>query len=148
MNVHTHSTTFAAPADRVFAFVSNIENLPKWAPGFCQDGRAFSLNERCDLVLFVVHEVFDFGALTADDLVEFDDGGFERGDHTSDGQSETIVERGGVGHQCADVHERVTDHGDRLVGAIEHARIARIFERELGLPARLLGQVSHVDAQP
>ena len=39
MNVHTHSTTFAAPADRVFAFVSNIENLPEWAPGFCQELR-------------------------------------------------------------------------------------------------------------
>jgi hypothetical protein len=36
MNSRTHSLSLAAPPDRVFAFLSRIENLPKWATLFCQ----------------------------------------------------------------------------------------------------------------
>ena len=37
MNNSTITATFDAPTDKVFAYVSNIENLPEWATGFCQE---------------------------------------------------------------------------------------------------------------
>jgi len=36
MNSSTHSLTLSAPADKVFDFLSKVENLPKWATLFCQ----------------------------------------------------------------------------------------------------------------
>ncbi|HKA73484.1 MAG TPA: hypothetical protein VKE26_16860 [Xanthobacteraceae bacterium] len=36
MNNQTHCLNLAAPRDRVFGFLSQIENLPKWATLFCQ----------------------------------------------------------------------------------------------------------------
>src|SRR5215510_7350284 len=36
MNNQTHCLNVAAPRDRVFGFLSQIENLPKWATLFCQ----------------------------------------------------------------------------------------------------------------
>ena len=35
MNNRTRTVTFNAPKEKVFDYVSNIENLPKWATGFC-----------------------------------------------------------------------------------------------------------------
>ena len=37
MNTSTHTATFDAPKDKVFAYLSKVENLPEWATGFCQD---------------------------------------------------------------------------------------------------------------
>ncbi|HEY9079146.1 hypothetical protein [Magnetovibrio sp.] len=37
MNTVTKTVHLDADRDRVFAFVSNIENLPKWAHNFCRD---------------------------------------------------------------------------------------------------------------
>jgi hypothetical protein len=37
MNNRTRTVTFNAPKDKVFDYVSNIENLPKWATGFCRE---------------------------------------------------------------------------------------------------------------
>ena len=37
MNSNTHSLALAAPHDKVFGFLSNIENLPKWATLFCRE---------------------------------------------------------------------------------------------------------------
>jgi uncharacterized membrane protein len=36
MNTSTHTATFEAPKERVFSYISDVENLPKWANGFCQ----------------------------------------------------------------------------------------------------------------
>jgi len=36
MRTQTHSLYLSAPKDRVFAFLSEIENLPEWAVNFCQ----------------------------------------------------------------------------------------------------------------
>ncbi len=36
MNVRTIAVTLAAPRDTVFNFVADIENLPKWAGGWCE----------------------------------------------------------------------------------------------------------------
>lgn len=35
MNNRTKTVTLNAPREKVFDYVSNIENLPKWATGFC-----------------------------------------------------------------------------------------------------------------
>lgn len=35
MRTATHALTLAAPKDKVFAFLSQVENLPKWAIHFC-----------------------------------------------------------------------------------------------------------------
>lgn len=37
MNSSTHSFAISAPRDKVFDFLSKIENLPKWATLFCQE---------------------------------------------------------------------------------------------------------------
>ena len=37
VNNRTKTVTFNAPGERVFDYVSNIENLPKWATGFCKE---------------------------------------------------------------------------------------------------------------
>ena len=37
MNSSTHSLTLSAPANKVFDFLSKIENLPKWATLFCRE---------------------------------------------------------------------------------------------------------------
>ena len=37
MLTSTHTLPLAAPQERVFAFLSQIENLPKWATLFCQE---------------------------------------------------------------------------------------------------------------
>lgn len=36
MNLNTLTATVAAPRDTVFNFLADIENLPRWAPGFCE----------------------------------------------------------------------------------------------------------------
>ena len=36
MNSSTHTYPLEAPKDRVFEFLSKIENLPKWATVFCR----------------------------------------------------------------------------------------------------------------
>lgn len=36
MNSKTHTLSIDAPKERVFDFVSNVENLPKWATVFCR----------------------------------------------------------------------------------------------------------------
>jgi hypothetical protein len=37
MNNRTKTVTFNAPKEKVFDYLSNIENLPKWATGFCRE---------------------------------------------------------------------------------------------------------------
>jgi hypothetical protein len=37
MNSSTHSLMISAPRDKVFDFLSNVENLPKWATLFCRE---------------------------------------------------------------------------------------------------------------
>ncbi len=37
MKTSTHTLPIAAPKDRVFDFLSKIENLPKWATLFCKE---------------------------------------------------------------------------------------------------------------
>lgn len=37
MNSSTHSLAISAPPDKVFDFLSTIENLPKWATLFCRE---------------------------------------------------------------------------------------------------------------
>jgi len=37
MNTNTHTLTINANYDRVFAFLSKVENLPKWAKVFCKE---------------------------------------------------------------------------------------------------------------
>src|SRR5258708_22357396 len=39
MLTSTHTLSLAAPQEQVFAFLSRIENLPKWATGFCKSVR-------------------------------------------------------------------------------------------------------------
>lgn len=36
MNIRTLAVTVAAPRDTVFNFLADIENLPRWAGGFCE----------------------------------------------------------------------------------------------------------------
>lgn len=36
MNTKTHTTTFKAPQKEVYAFLSEVENLPVWATAFCR----------------------------------------------------------------------------------------------------------------
>ena len=36
MNIRTIAVTLAAPRDTVFNFLADIENLPKWAGGWCE----------------------------------------------------------------------------------------------------------------
>ena len=36
MNIRTVALTVSAPRDTVFNFLADIENLPKWAPGYCE----------------------------------------------------------------------------------------------------------------
>ena len=36
MNTITHTATFNAPKEKVFAYLANVENLPEWATGFCK----------------------------------------------------------------------------------------------------------------
>jgi len=37
MNTNTHTLPLAASKDKAFAFLSKIENLPKWATRFCKE---------------------------------------------------------------------------------------------------------------
>lgn len=37
MNNRTKTATFNAPKERVFDYISNVENLPKWATAFCRE---------------------------------------------------------------------------------------------------------------
>ena len=37
MKTSTHTLPLAAPKERTFGFLSQIENLPKWATLFCQE---------------------------------------------------------------------------------------------------------------
>jgi hypothetical protein len=39
MNSRTHTLCLRAPKERAFAFLSEIENLPKWATLFCKELR-------------------------------------------------------------------------------------------------------------
>lgn len=39
MNTSTKTTVFDAPRSRVFAYLSDVENLPDWATGFCKELR-------------------------------------------------------------------------------------------------------------
>jgi hypothetical protein len=39
MNSNTHTLALSAPKERVFDFLSRIENLPKWATMFCKELR-------------------------------------------------------------------------------------------------------------
>ena len=36
MNTNTSTVRFNAPKEKVFSYLNNIENLPKWATGFCK----------------------------------------------------------------------------------------------------------------
>jgi len=36
MNIHPLTVTVSAPRDTVFNFLADIENLPKWAGGWCE----------------------------------------------------------------------------------------------------------------
>jgi hypothetical protein len=36
MNIRTLAVTVCAPRDTVFNFLADLENLPRWAPGFCE----------------------------------------------------------------------------------------------------------------
>lgn len=36
MNIRTLAVTLSAPRDTVFNFLADIENLPRWAGGFCE----------------------------------------------------------------------------------------------------------------
>jgi hypothetical protein len=36
MNIRTFAVTVSAPRDTVFHFLADIENLPKWAGGWCE----------------------------------------------------------------------------------------------------------------
>jgi hypothetical protein len=36
MNPQTYTATLCAPRERVFNFLANIENLPRWAASFCE----------------------------------------------------------------------------------------------------------------
>ena len=40
MNSNTHTLALRAPKERVFDFLSKIENLPKWATMFCKELRS------------------------------------------------------------------------------------------------------------
>lgn len=37
MNTSTTTTYFKAPRDKVFAYLANVENLPRWATGYCKE---------------------------------------------------------------------------------------------------------------
>jgi len=37
MNTKTLSLSLNAPKDKVFSYLSDIENLPEWATGFCKE---------------------------------------------------------------------------------------------------------------
>ena len=37
MNTNTVTAYFNAPRDYVFAYLANVENLPRWATGFCKE---------------------------------------------------------------------------------------------------------------
>ena len=37
MNTNTVTAYFNAPRDKVFAYLADIENLPRWATGFCKE---------------------------------------------------------------------------------------------------------------
>ncbi len=37
MNTKTIAVSLNAPKDKVFSYISDIENLPKWATNFCKD---------------------------------------------------------------------------------------------------------------
>ena len=37
MKAHTFTTTINRPRDEVYAFINEIENLPKWADGFAKE---------------------------------------------------------------------------------------------------------------
>lgn len=39
MNSHTTTTYFKAPREKVFAYLADVENLPRWATGFCKELR-------------------------------------------------------------------------------------------------------------
>jgi len=41
MNSTTHTLSLAAPRERVFNFLSKIENLPNWATLFCKELKTF-----------------------------------------------------------------------------------------------------------
>jgi hypothetical protein len=36
MNSSTHTLVVDAPRDRLFAYLADVENLPRWATGFCR----------------------------------------------------------------------------------------------------------------
>ena len=42
MNSHTQSQVFSATKEKVFAFLSDIQNLPKWATGFAKELKEIS----------------------------------------------------------------------------------------------------------
>ena len=39
MNTNTVTAYFNAPRDKVYAYVAEIENLPRWATGYCKELR-------------------------------------------------------------------------------------------------------------
>ncbi|MEN8197560.1 MAG: SRPBCC family protein [Pseudomonadota bacterium] len=39
MNTNTVTAYFNAPREKVFAYVADIENLPRWATGYCKELR-------------------------------------------------------------------------------------------------------------
>jgi len=56
MHIRTIAVTVAAPRDLVFNFLADIENLPKWAGGYCerlalQRGRWWALTAEGELVV-------------------------------------------------------------------------------------------------
>lgn len=55
MQVRTLSLTVAVPRETVFAFLADIENLPRWAPEFCE---RLALSRRGWFALTALGELF------------------------------------------------------------------------------------------
>ena len=61
MNTKTHTATFKAPKAKVFAYLSDTENLPEWATGFCKSLRKdgddyFVQTAECELYFRIDHD--------------------------------------------------------------------------------------------
>ncbi len=67
MKSRTISVYIAAPPARVYAFASNPENLPRWAPSFCQSvervGGEWIVQSPMGRVVFAFAPTNDFGVL-------------------------------------------------------------------------------------
>jgi hypothetical protein len=62
MKIQTAAATVSAPHDEVFRFLANIENLPRWATGFCdrverRHGRWIAHTSRGELRFVIAADV-------------------------------------------------------------------------------------------